>query len=184
MKAKLTVILFLSLLFLAGCLPTPLEPVETGPTPTENFITEITPVVKDVQREFGILPSIIMGQAILESNSGQSELAATYHNLFGIKAYGDEEQVVLATKEFVNDEWITIEGTFRVYPDWAASIRDHAELLVNGVTWNSDLYKPVIMAQTYQEAAAALQAAGYATDPHYSTKIIAVIEQYELAQYD
>jgi flagellum-specific peptidoglycan hydrolase FlgJ len=37
-----------------------------------------------------MLIGIIMGQAVLESNFGQSQLASKYNNLFGIKAYGNQ----------------------------------------------------------------------------------------------
>ncbi len=49
---------------------------------------------------------------------------------------------------------------------------------------NPALYEKVITATNYQEAAQALQDAGYATDPGYAQKIIQVIETYQLNQYD
>lgn len=61
---------------------------------------------------------------------------------------------------------------------------DHTLLFVNGTDWNSDLYKNVLSATNYQEAATALQTAGYATDPDYAQKVINVIETYQLNQYD
>ena len=36
-------------------------------------------------KNLGVLPSIIMGQAVLESNFGQSQLASKYNNLLGLK---------------------------------------------------------------------------------------------------
>lgn len=131
-----------------------------------------------------MLPSIILGQAILESNWGKSTLASKYNNLFGIKAYGDQKKVSLETKEFVNEEWITIQGDFKVYDSWEQSMDDHTQLFVQGVDWNPALYEKVITAINYQEAAQALQEAGYATDPGYAQKIIQVIETYQLNQYD
>lgn len=150
----------------------------------QNFINELAPHAKELQAGYGILPSIILGQACLESNFGQSQLASEYKNLFGIKAYGDVPKVTLSTQEFVNEQWVTIDGDFRVYDTWGASMDDHTQLFINGVDWNPQLYAGVLTATTYQEAAAALQSAGYATDPTYADKIISVIEQYQLNQYD
>ena len=113
-----------------------------------------------------------------------SSLASKYNNLFGIKAYGDQKKVTLETKEFVNEEWITIQGDFKVYDSWEQSMDDHTQLFVQGVDWNPALYEKVITATNYQEAAQALQEAGYATDPGYAQKIIQVIETYQLNQYD
>ncbi|WXG64498.1 glycoside hydrolase family 73 protein [Enterococcus faecium] len=150
----------------------------------QQFIERLVPHAQELQDGYGVLPSIILGQAILESNWGKSTLASKYNNLFGIKAYGDQKKVSLETKEFVNEEWITIQGDFKVYDSWEQSIDDHTQLFVQGVDWNPALYEKVITATNYQEAAQALQDAGYATDPGYAQKIIQVIETYHLNQYD
>ena len=150
----------------------------------QQFIERLVPHAQELQDGYGVLPSIILGQAILESNWGRSTLASKYNNLFGIKAYGDQKKVSLETKEFVNEEWITIQGDFKVYDSWEQSMDDHTQLFVQGVDWNPALYEKVITATNYQEAAQALQEAGYATDPGYAQKIIQVIETYQLNQYD
>ncbi|HGF7430577.1 N-acetylmuramoyl-L-alanine amidase [Enterococcus faecium] len=150
----------------------------------QQFIERLVPHAQELQDGYGVLPSIILGQAILESNWGKSTLASKYNNLFGIKAYGDQKKVSLETKEFVNEEWITIQGDFKVYGSWEQSMDDHTQLFVQGVDWNPALYEKVITATNYQEAAQALQDAGYATDPGYAQKIIQVIETYQLNQYD
>ncbi|MFK4568310.1 glycoside hydrolase family 73 protein [Enterococcus sp. UD-01] len=150
----------------------------------EEFIDRISPHAQELQSSYGVLPSIIIGQAILESNWGQSTLASKYNNLFGIKAYGDQKKVNLETKEYINEEWIVIQGDFRVYDTWEESMNDHTRLFVNGVTWNPRLYERVLLAKNYKEAAQALQDAGYATDPTYAEKVIHVIESYHLDKYD
>lgn len=150
----------------------------------QSFIATLAPHAKELQSGHGVLPSIILGQAILESNWGESTLASRYHNLFGIKAYGNQKKVNLETKEYINGEWDMIQGDFRVYDSWEQSMDDHTQLFIQGVDWDSSLYEKVIMATNYQEAAQALQAAGYATDPTYAQKIIQVIETYQLNQYD
>ncbi|HAZ1198764.1 TPA: glycoside hydrolase family 73 protein [Enterococcus faecium] len=150
----------------------------------QQFIERLVPHAQELQDGYGVLPSIILGQAILESNWGKSTLASKYNNLFGIKAYGDQKKVSLETKEFVNEEWITIQGDFKVYDSWEQSMDDHTQLFVQGVDWNPALYEKVNTATNYQEAAQALQDAGYATDPGYAQKIIQVIETYQLNQYD
>ena len=107
----------------------------------EEFVAEITPYARELQESYGVLPSIIMGQAVLESNFGQSQLASKYNNLFGIKAYGNQPKVNLETKEYVNEVWITIQGDFRVYDNWEESMRDHTKLFVDGVDWDPNLYE-------------------------------------------
>ncbi|WP_086347277.1 glycoside hydrolase family 73 protein [Candidatus Enterococcus clewellii] len=150
----------------------------------EEFIERIVPHAQELQASYGVLPSIIVGQGILESNWGQSTLASEYNNLFGIKAYGDQKKVKLQTEEYINEVWVTIEGDFRVYDTWEESMDDHTKLFVNGVDWNPRLYENVLLANDYKVAAEALQTAGYATDPDYADKVIHVIETYELYKYD
>lgn len=150
----------------------------------EEFIQKLVVHAQELQDGYGVLPSIIIGQAILESNWGQSLLASEYKNLFGIKAYGSQKKVNLETQEYVNEEWITIQGDFRVYDSWEDSMDDHTMLFVNGVNWDPLLYEKVLTAEKYADAAKALQEAGYATDPDYADKIISVIETYNLDQYD
>ncbi|HLQ40348.1 MAG TPA: glycoside hydrolase family 73 protein [Tetragenococcus sp.] len=150
----------------------------------EEFVDRLLPHAKELQDGYGILPSIILGQAILESNWGQSQLAKDYNNLFGVKAYGKQKKVKLNTKEYYNEQWITIKGEFRVYDSWEDSMDDHTALFVNGVDWNPQKYETVLTAQNYEEAADALQEAGYATDPDYAQKIKSVIKEHKLYKYD
>ncbi|MGX6979786.1 glycoside hydrolase family 73 protein [Vagococcus elongatus] len=158
--------------------------VQEPDTSKEDFISELVPVAQSLRQEFGVLPSIILGQAILESDWGRSELAAKYHNLFGVKNHEEGKGVILKTKEFENNQWIEIDGNFKVYDSWADSMRDHSLLFVNGVSWDPTLYHGVLSAPDYREASLALERAGYATDPDYASKIISVIETYQLSAYD
>lgn len=150
----------------------------------QEFVEKLAPHAKELQQGYGVLPSIILGQAILESNWGQSQLASEYKNLFGIKASGNQPKISLETKEYMNEQWITIQGDFKVYSTWEESLDDHTMLFVNGTNWNPQLYAYVLTATDYKQAAQALQTAGYATDPDYANKIISVIETYNLDRYD
>ena len=51
-----------------------------------GFIEDIAPLVQKYTKEYGIMcNSAIIGQAILESQKGCSELAIHAHNYFGLK---------------------------------------------------------------------------------------------------
>ena len=149
-----------------------------------DFIKRLVPVVQDVYEDYGVLPSISLSQAILESDWGRSTLAQKHYNLYGVKAYGNTPKANLKTKEFQDGKWVTINADFRAYNSWRESVVDHANLMVNGVNWDRDLYQGVVAAKDYKQAANALQRAGYATDPTYIDKLIQLIEKYELQQYD
>lgn len=148
------------------------------------FIKKIAPYAVVLGKQYGVLPSITIAQAILESDWGNSTLASQYNNYYGVKGSNPDNTKVLETKEYTNGEWVTINGRFRVYSDFRESMKDHAQLLVNGTTWNSQQYQQVIHSKDYIEAAVALQTDGYATDPGYTSKIIKVIQKYNLKKYD
>lgn len=149
-----------------------------------DFVASVAPAAQQMQAAYGVHASISIAQAILESDWGESELSAVYNNLYGMKGDDPGNTVLLATSEYYNGQWVTIQANFRVYGSWAESVQDHALLFVNGTTWDPNQYAPVLQATTYQEAAQALQDCGYATDPDYAAKLIAVIEQNALYEYD
>ena len=63
--------------------------------------------------------------------------------------------MTLDTQEFYNEQWVTIQGDFRVYDSWEESMDDHTMLFVNGVDWNPALYVNVLSATDYKTAAKA-----------------------------
>nr|WP_225047848.1 glycoside hydrolase family 73 protein [Lacticaseibacillus kribbianus] len=148
------------------------------------FITRLAPYAQTLHTQYHVLPSITLAQAILESDWGRSTLASEYHNLFGIKGSDPAKTKLLATKEYVNDQWVTVKARFAVYDSDVASMKAHALLFVNGTAWNKNQYAAVIAARDYKTAAQALKTAGYATDPDYPAKLISVVETYDLARYD
>ena len=150
-----------------------------------TFFNTLVPAAQRLQRQYGVLASVSLGQAALESNFGTSELGATHHNLYGVKTEADDPNGAnMSTKEFVNGEWIEIVDRFKVYPSWDDSMKEHAELIYYGTSWNPQFYHAVLAGKTYQEQANALQTAGYATDPDYANKVINMIETWNLHQYD
>lgn len=150
----------------------------------QQFIQSIASDAQDLQKEEKILTSVTLAQAILESNWGKSGLSTTGNNLFGIKGSYNGESVSMGTQEFSGGKAYHTQADFRKYPDKKASLVDHAQLFVNGVSGNANLYAAVIGEKDYKKAAYAIQDAGYATDPAYAEKLISTIEKYDLNNYD
>ncbi|AHI55696.1 glucosaminidase domain-containing protein [Listeria ivanovii] len=160
------------------------EPDPAFHSKEQNFLNELSPHAQEIQEKHGILTSITLAQAILESDWGQSDLAQKGNNLFGVKGKSPQPLVTMSTKEFVDGEWIEVNANFRKYKDWNESLDAHAELFLSGTTWNKDKYNGVVAADDYKKAAQELQAAGYATDPDYAEKLTTIIENYDLQLYD
>ncbi|WP_349535025.1 glycoside hydrolase family 73 protein [Leuconostoc citreum] len=148
------------------------------------WINQLAPYARLMQEKYGVIASISIAQAILESDWHTSTLSTQYNNLFGIKADAGQKSVVLPTQEFQNGEWVTIQGRFAAYDSWQESMKAHAELLYHGTSWNAAQYQHVLAAKDYQAAANALTKDGYATDPTYAEKLIAIIQTWHLSRFD
>lgn len=151
-----------------------------------KFIEEIKNQAIKNYKEYKILPSITIAQAILESSWGESDLSKIYNNLFGIKADStwNGKTAILETSEFYN---IKIEDKFRVYDNKNESIKDHAKFLVDNPRYKK---YGVFEANTYIKQANALQNAGYSTAEDengkkiYASNLIQIIQQYNLQLID
>lgn len=127
-----------------------------------------------------ILPSLIIAQGILESNNGKSGLAIEANNLFGVKGKGDAGSVKKDTKEWSKEKgWYTIKADFRKYSSISKALEDQ---IIRFTTMTR--YKKLIGEKDYKKAARYVWEAGYATDNKYVEKLIAIIEQYKLYEYD
>ncbi|MBB3109338.1 hypothetical protein FHS18_001390 [Paenibacillus phyllosphaerae] len=151
---------------------------------TQQFIAMLAPIAALNAAATGVPASLTIAQGILESSSGNSGLAASANNLFGIKGSGPAGSVLMPTREQRADGTVyTVNARFRAYNSWSESVADHSQLLARGVSWNRSIYHGALRTDG-RSAARALQAAGYATDINYANKLIALIDRYQLVQYD
>ena len=151
-----------------------------------EFIDTISDGAFSNYNKYGILPSITMAQAILESGWGNSELAVTHNNLFGIKADSRWNGAIatIATSENYNDSTI---ANFRKYDNINESIEDHGKFLYENSRYAE---YGLFNGNDYKSQAQALEDAGYSTvknengEPIYADKLISLIEKNNLMQYD
>ncbi|MBM7643091.1 glucosaminidase domain-containing protein [Streptococcus loxodontisalivarius] len=148
---------------------------------TQDFIEEISASASLIAQKNDLYASVMIAQAILESNSGQSVLSnSPAYNLFGIKGDYQGNSVVMQTwEDDGSGQTYTIDAQFRAYPSRSASLEDYAALL------DKDIYQSVHKSQTssYTDATAALTGT-YATDTSYGSKLNSIIERYGLLIYD
>lgn len=154
---------------------------------TEEFIQLIGADAQQIAWDNGLYASVMIAQAILETGSGNSQLARPpHHNLFGIKGSYQGKQITFPTKEDKgNGQLYTIRSAFRQYPSYKESLEDYASLLKKGLSGNPQFYQGTWkeVATTYREATKALTGK-YATDTSYDKKLNALIEAYELTRFD
>jgi flagellum-specific peptidoglycan hydrolase FlgJ len=148
-------------------------------TAQQAFIGEVAPGAMAAQQRYGVPASVTIAQAIEESAWGQSALATTDHNLFGIKGAGPAGSDPLPTQEFENGQSVTHIALFRVYHNAAESIDDHGKLLAT-----SGHYRRAMADIQDPNAFAAALTGVYATDPDYGSKLIDLMQRYDLYRYN
>lgn len=139
------------------------------------YINDFKETAKSNMKLHGIPASIIMAQGILESGAGFGRLCKEANNHFGIKCHTGW------TGETLTHDDDALQECFRKYKDPAESYRDHALFLTSRKRYES-LFK--LDKGDYQAWANGLKQAGYATDSLYPSKLVGIIERYELYKLD
>ena len=138
-----------------------------------EYIENWNQVAIEQMLQYKIPASITLAQAILESASGNSELALKANNHFGIKCHGWEGKTIYHDDDEAGE-------CFRVYNSAQESFVDHSEFLTK--------YKRYAFLFDYKSDyklwAHGLSKAGYATNPKYPQLLIDIIEDLKLDQYD
>ncbi|MDO5570710.1 MAG: glucosaminidase domain-containing protein [Bacteroidales bacterium] len=140
----------------------------------EKYIHKYKSVAIEQQKKYKIPASITLAQGLLESGAGTGRLAQEANNHFGIKCHEWSGK-----KIFHNDD--ALNECFRKYSDAHDSYEDHSLFLVGRDRYAS-LFR--LSSTDYKNWAKGLQRCGYATDRAYANKLIKIIEDYELYQYD
>lgn len=159
-----------------------------------NFIESIVTFAKENMKATGILASVTIAQACLESGYGTSSLATEANNLFGMKAMlsgntwaseWDGTTCQKETKEQDGDgnEQIVV-AYFRTYASVSQSIKDHGNYLRGAMKGNHLRYAGISGCRDYRKAAQIIKDGGYATDINYVDKLCSIIESHNLTQYD
>ncbi len=139
-----------------------------------SYIDQYYQVAERQQKEHGIPASIILAQGLLESGAGQSSFAKESNNHFGIKCNDWNGEKIYHDDDKKGE-------CFRKYDQVLDSYEDHAVFLKSRSRY-AFLFK--LNPTDYEGWAYGLKSAGYATDPAYAYKLISIIENYNLHQYD
>ena len=125
----------------------------------QEFIDGLYSQATEIYNKYGVLPSITISQAILESGWGKSDLSIKANNLFGIKADNSwkGKKIKMNTSEYYNKK---ITDNFRAYSSNEESIKDYGEFLKNNRRYKES---GVFKATQYIEQANAIEKSGYST---------------------
>ena len=129
----------------------------------------------------GILPSLCIAQACVESAYGTSELAVNANNLFGIKAGSgwSGQTYTKNTQEWDGSKYITVSAAFRAYDTMVACVEDYLDKITT-----MDRYKNLVGCTDIREACRLIREDGWATSPTYTETLLDRVDKHNLTQYD
>lgn len=152
----------------------------------KDFVQAIWPVAKTFAKEIGVDPKMLIAQAVHETGWGKhinkDQKGQPSFNLFNIKGGSSwaksKPQNMVLTTEYIDGKAIKVKEPFRAYTNFEESFRDYISLIKNSERYQTALSQSE-NAEKYMHE---LQQAGYATDPAYAEKVIAIYKGSSLEQ--
>ncbi len=142
---------------------------------TAMYIQQYSELAIQEMIRTGVPAAITLAQGLLESQSGESDLVKKSNNHFGIKCKPEWT----GAKTYHDDD--QRGECFRVYPNADASYIDHSNFLRTRSHYDF-LFK--LNPTDYEAWAYGLKKAGYATASNYPNKLIKLIQENQLDQYN
>jgi flagellar protein FlgJ len=155
---------------------------KVSPEQQKKFVDEFLPHATAAAQQLGVDARAIVAQAALETGWGThqpGDAAGTSNNNFGIKAGAswDGPSVGAATTEYVAGNAASEDARFRAYGSVAENVADYVHVLRDNPRYAAALGT----GSDVRAFATALQRGGYATDPQYANKLVAIAERLPLA---
>jgi flagellum-specific peptidoglycan hydrolase FlgJ len=144
-----------------------------------EFVAAATTAALKVSNVSGLLPGITVAQAALESAWGNSWLAREAHNYFGIKAHGTLAWIELPTEEVVRGSRLTVRARFARFGSMEQCFH-HRDQLIR----SSKYYQAACAVANQAEAFVRALAAHWATDPNYTSKVLAIYSKHGMNLVD
>ncbi len=142
----------------------------------QSFVAALYPHAEKAAEILGTDAKAIIAQAAVETGWGQfvihDQKGNSTHNLFGIKANSQwqGDQAVVDTLEFANGVPERRKAAFRQYDSLEAGLADYVNFIRSQPRYQQAVANGADTSQYFSE----LQQAGYATDPQYAEKVMAV----------
>lgn len=164
----------------------------------EQKIKMVAPIYQEVMQQTGMLASVGLAQFCLESYYGQTDLAQKGNNLHGMKCSlsgntwansvwdGKSKNGKYSPEEY-NGVIHSVYSEFRAYPSMYKSVQDRAAYFIGAwldAAKTKHRYPNINMYRNAAEQVKALKAGGYATDSDYVSKLVNLINRFNLTQYD
>lgn len=151
---------------------------------TATFIARYGERIRTLAHEHDVYASVMLAQAILESNSGMATLAqAPYNNFFNIDSYedGTEVKILISETDELGHESLRVVPA-RSYESPQACFEDYIDLITNR---EAEVYAGVVKGKALDYVTACNWLQGrFSDDEGYAQKLVDIIDEYDLTRYD
>ena len=156
----------------------------------------MAPLYQKVAKETGLLASVGLAQAWLESGGGTTDLAQNANNMHGMKCSlsgntwagstwnGVSKYNKKTAEQDKNGNTYYINADFRKYPCMEDSVADRAAYYLGAMNGSVRRYPGIENLKTADAQIRAIKAGGYATDVNYVSKLMNLVNRFNLTQYD
>ena len=161
----------------------------------QTFLEFMAPLAVADMKASGVLASVTIAQGILESGWGTSELAVNANNFFGMKAslskntwkgstWNGDIYKKKTAEQNEDGTYREVLADFRKYQDATQSVADHSAYLTGAMKGSELRYAGLKGEKDARTAVTIIKNGGYATSLDYIEKVMRIIDQYNLTQYD
>ncbi|MET4081053.1 hypothetical protein ABIB40_000998 [Pedobacter sp. UYP30] len=164
MKKKNCLMLFVSAICLFIGL---LSATKAKATATEEYIAAHLDCAQNLMRTYKVPASLILAVAIHESASGNSKIARYLNNHFGVKGPNSNTEIRSAYRDYDSPD-----ESYQGFIDFLEDKSSFKSLFDTCDQYN------------YRAWARGIQRGGYAHSRTWSSQVIAIIQKYQLYQYD
>ncbi|QFR38988.1 hypothetical protein A9Q91_02015 [Candidatus Gracilibacteria bacterium 28_42_T64] len=141
-----------------------------------QFLAKALLMGEELQKSYGIPKMVVVGQSLLESGDGQSDLSQKGNNVFGMKARGGDDFIQYNSDEYIRGSYRTRFSKFRSFSSMDESFDAYAKLLTSPRYSGAFKFK-----NNPEEFLHSIKESGYATDPSYVQKVKTRLATYGLS---
>lgn len=158
-------------------------------------LAKMAPLYQECAKKTGMLASVALAQFALECGYGTTDLAQFANNLHGMKCdlsnntwpgstWDGVSKYGKNSPEVYNGVTVMKYSEFRKYSCCEDSIADRAAYFIGAMNGTKKRYPNINKIRNYKEQIELIKAGGYATDPNYVSKLVNLVERWELFKYD
>ena len=162
-----------------------------------EFVSKMIPLALNAEQRFGYLASVLVGQSIIETGYGQTDLAQEgRYNVLGMKKellnstwtsdYWHGGTHTKVTPEWTPDgEEIHITDVFRTYDSYQDCFYDYCQFMRDAKRESGAYkYRDVLGIKDPAELIRQVRIRGYCTNPEYDRYVMGLIDKWDLTRID